>query len=229
MSSLLKNEQNPEIQRKSEHILKLLFGYSKLFCLLLLTAFMIVSWNDIRALIPRISQFEAFGVKVELSELKSAFEKQLTSEETPKISIKPDEIEAVLARAIKVQSVFEGATILWVDDRPENNLPFRQLLRELGAGVEPARSNKEALKLASIDSFDLIVSDIKREEEIDTGIDGLKLLRSNGVKSPLIFYVFQVDPSLPTPSDALGITNRPDTLLHLIIDGLERSRWSSVE
>ncbi len=60
-----------------------------------------------------------------------------------------------------------------------------------------ARSTKEALDLADIDRFDLIVSDIRREGE--DGIDRLARLRAAGVTCPAVFYVFQVDPARPTP------------------------------
>ena len=61
------------------------------------------------------------------------------------------------------------------------------------------------------------------------GIAGLEQLRAMGSGRQAIFYVLSVDPTRPTPSGALGITNRPHTLLHLVIDGLERARWSDLE
>jgi DNA-binding NtrC family response regulator len=114
-----------------------------------------------------------------------------------------------------------------VDDAPANNLAFRQVLRGLGAGVEPARDTLECLALAATSHFDLIVSDIDRGNE--NGIDGLRRLREAGVKAPATFYVRQVDRSRPVPETALGITHLPDELLHLVIDGLERARWTQLE
>src|SRR5262245_51180049 len=176
---------------RTDRVLILLLGYSKLLVLLLAVVFALASWNDIRALIPRISSFKALGVEVEVTKLEFALRRQAESVKASAVTLQPGEIEAVLARALKVQPVFERAKILWVDDEPANNLPFRQLLRMLGAGVEPARSTKEALDLAAIDQFDLIVSDIRREKE--DGIDGLARLRAAGVTCPAVFYVFQVD------------------------------------
>jgi CheY-like chemotaxis protein len=219
--------ETPQAQPWPERALMLIWGYAKLMIVLVVLIFAFASWDDIRALIPRISRFEALGVKVEVSQLQSALEKQAKSVGSPGVVLPPNAIEGVLTRALRVQPVFQGATILWVDDKPGNNLPFRQVLRTLGAGVEPARSTAEALALASTSSFDLVVSDVDRAGE--NGIDGLKQLRNAGVTAPAVFYVLRVDSSRPTPETALGITNRPDELLHLVIDGLERARWTNAE
>jgi CheY-like chemotaxis protein len=209
-----------------ERALAFVWSCSKLAGAIALLVFVVASWNDLRALLPRISRFEALGVKVEVSQLQSALEKQAASVSSPGVVVQPGAIEAAVTRALHVQGVFQGASVLWVDDSPSNNLPFRQVLRALGAGVEPARDTTEALALASTGNFDLVISDIERVTE--NGIDGLKVLRDSGVVAPAIFYVLRVDRGRPAPDTALGITNRPDELLHLVIDGLERSRWSNI-
>ena len=210
-----------------DRILRLLWGYSKVAALLVLLLFVFVSWNDVRALIPRVSRFQALGVTVEVSRLRNALEEQAKAISSPSVVLQPGAIEGVLTRALRVRSVFQGATILWIDDNPSNNLSFRQVLRALGAGVEPARSTEEALQLAKAGGFDLIVSDIDRGPE--NGIEGLAQIRGAGLRVPAIFYVLRVDRARPTPADAIGITNRPDELLHLVIDGLERARWTSTD
>ena len=65
-----------------------------------------------------------------------------------------------------------------------------------------------------------MISDISRDNGKQDGIEGLKQLRAAKVTCPAVFYE-------PVPEGALGITNRPDELLHLVIDGLERARWSN--
>jgi CheY-like chemotaxis protein len=211
-------------ERWPENVLALTWGYTKLVALIAVLVFVFMSWDEIRAIIPRISKFQALGVTVELSQLQNALQQQAKSVTSPGVVLQPGAVEAVLRRALRVQPVFQGAAILWVDDNPSNNLPFRQVLRALGAGVEPARNTAEALQLASSNPFDLVVSDINRSDE--NGIDGLARLREAGVSAPAVFYVLQVDRTRPVPETAIGITNRPDELLHLVIDGLERSRWT---
>ena len=211
----------------AERTLALLLGYSKLLIGLVVVIFVIESWSDLRTLLLHVSHLKAFGVEIEVSQLELALRKQAESVKAPSVEIRPADINPVLARAVKVHSVFEGATILWVDDQPANNLPFRQLLRKLGAAVEPARTTAEALDLAADTKFDLVVSDIKRPNENEDGIKGLAKLRTAGVTCPAVFYVGTVVG--PVPQGALGITNRPDELLNLVIDGLERARWSQVD
>lgn len=206
-----------------DRFLALLWGFSKSVAVLLILFFVLVSWGEIRALVPRISRFEALGVKLEMPALRSALEEQAKSVRGT-AKTKAGAIESVLTRAEVVQPVFQGATILWVDDDPANNMPFRQLLRMLGAAVEVARSTDEALQLCAVGRFDLVVSDIKRERE--NGIDGLAILRTAGFSAPAVFYVLEIRDG-PIPGGALGLTNMPDDLLHLVIDGLERSRWST--
>ncbi len=40
----------------------------------------------------------------------------------------------------------------------------------------------------------------------------------------MIFYIGVVDPNKGVPVQAFGITNRPDELLHLTLDALERKK-----
>lgn len=44
------------------------------------------------------------------------------------------------------------------------------------------------------------------------------------IDCPVVFYVGEVDPKKGTPVYAFGLTNRPDELVHLILDILERTR-----
>jgi len=184
-------------QVRAERTLALLLGYSKLLIGLVIVVFVIESWSDLRTLLLHVSHFKAFGVEIEVSQLEVALRKQAESVKAPGVDIRPADINPVLVRAIKVHGVFVGATILWVDDQPANNLPFRQLLRKLGAAVEPARSTAEALDLATDTKFDLVVSDIKRPNENEDGIKGLAKLRTAGVTCPAVFYVGAVVGRLP--------------------------------
>jgi len=212
-----------------EQTLKLLFGLSKLVLFLLIIFLLIDSWDYLRNVIPRVTSIKALGVEVQVSDLKDALEQQAQVAEAAPVEIPPGYLEAALKRAVRVKAVFEGATILWVDDNPTNNLYFRQLLRSLGAGVEPARDNEEASRLVRMTPFDLIISDIGRDNSKENGIKGIERLQESGVEAPVVFHVANVDKSRPPPAGALGITNRPDKLLHFVIDGLERSRWGRVD
>ena len=43
--------------------------------------------------------------------------------------------------------------------------------------------------------------------------------------TPVIFYVGVFEPERGVPGQAFGITNRPDELLHLTLDALERFKY----
>ena len=70
--------------------------------------------------------------------------------------------------------------------------------------------------------YDLILSDIARPTGEPTGLDFLEQYRGHGWSPPLIFYISVVDEDQPVPLGAFGLTNRPDELVHLVIDALER-------
>ena len=56
----------------------------------------------------------------------------------------------------------------------------------------------------------------------------LPWLRDAGFRQPVIYYIGRPDPDAGLPAGAFGITNRPDQLLHLVIDALSRVRRGSI-
>jgi hypothetical protein len=52
----------------------------------------------------------------------------------------------------------------------------------------------------------------------------LSKLRDSKHFHPVLYYVGSLDPGAPTPAGAFGITIRPDELLMLCLDALERVR-----
>jgi len=209
-----------------ERILALLLGYLKLAALIAAVVFIASSWDDLRMLLPRISHLEAVGVKIDIDRLASDLRRQ-PSDVSAENRFNELEAQGVISRALRVRAVFEGAKILWIDDNPAANIPFRRILRNLGAYVETARDSDEAIKIIGYERFDLTISDINRGSE--NGVDALPELIAAGMTARTIFYVLTVKPELPMPKNALGIASRSDDLLNLVIDGLERARWSTPE
>lgn len=70
--------------------------------------------------------------------------------------------------------------------------------------------------------FDLVISDIARGEDPAAGLGTPRALTNQGTRVPVIFYVGQA--LRPIPQDAFGITDRPDELVHLVLDALARCR-----
>lgn len=174
--------------------------------------------------------------------VSSVFEEQADPPLTPDASIEaarrvlsdnPElltEVEAVfsnssaLKRARLVGTAIKDARILWVDDNPKNNQWERLTLKQLGAHVTAADTTETALGCLRSDSYDLILSDVSRAGNSREGIAALPRLQSVSPDTAVVFYVGHVDPSMGVPPGAFGITNRPDELLHLVMDALERRR-----
>lgn len=146
------------------------------------------------------------------------------------VVITPEEADRVLNRAKAQYDRLKRATILWVDDNPENNDPERNMMAHFGVRFAIATSNGLALaKLeaarGSDSEIDVIISDIRRvgnpPEDAESSGLALPALLPPGAP-PVIYYVMNFDPALGTPQGALGITMRPDTLFDLVMDVLER-------
>jgi CheY-like chemotaxis protein len=124
-------------------------------------------------------------------------------------------------RARRLRDQLVGRTVLWVDDHPGNNQVERRMLRRMGIFTECAITNDEAIRALDHDTFDLVISDVAR----DSGPNGLELLsymNHRAHRMPVILYIGHVDPSRAQPLGAFGITDRPDVLLNLVMDALDR-------
>jgi hypothetical protein len=141
----------------------------------------------------------------------------------------PDTVTAadqsrVLRRAARAAAVTNGARILWVDDKPARNLPERKVLRSLGIMIDLAQSSSDGMKALGRADYDLVISNLRRDDRPTEGREFLVGMRAAKHAEPVVFYIFDFDPSRGTPGDAVGITDRPDELVHLVLDGLERVR-----
>jgi CheY-like chemotaxis protein len=169
-------------------------------------------------LIPRMSGLKAFGLEVALlrEQLDGAAEQKGAA-------IRADQREQVLRRADRAAPVLRGARILWVDDHPENNTYERQAMQALGAFVDIAKSSIEARSMMSQSRYDLLISDMDRDGVPDEGLRFLRQMHERNSSPHTIFYIGHVDEDRGVPAHAFGITDRPDELLHLVMDALERT------
>lgn len=130
----------------------------------------------------------------------------------------------VTRRAQRIRDVLQGGRILWVDENPFNNLPERRSLQSMGIHVDIATDDQEAFALLSGGRYDVIISEMAHSGEEEWGSRFLTDVRGRGVYTWTVFYVLNFDPSRGIPGYAFGMTNRPDHLLHYIMDILERER-----
>lgn len=137
-------------------------------------------------------------------------------------SASESQVERIARRLAVSRDLVRGARILWVDDEPDNNRLEARPLEVAGASIVFARSTQEAIDAADGAHFDLAISDIVRGGDAEAGLRMLDELKARGMAVPVIFYVGRAQK--PAPPAAFGIADRPDELLHLVLDGLARQR-----
>ena len=177
-------------------------------------------------LLPSLTGLKAMGV--EFSFVKDSIDAALElAEKSPqwKIEVSPRDRELALNRAKQHLKIFRDAQILWVDDHPENNLNERRMFRQLRAEIDIAKSTEEALEILKKGCYDIIISDMARGGQAKAGLEFLQQLRKENKISRVIFYIGVFEPEKGVPEQAFGITNRPDELLHLALDALERKKY----
>jgi CheY-like chemotaxis protein len=190
--------------------------------------------DAIAASIGRLANFEAFGVKFSMSggQAMSAAIEMARKGADPNLEVAEADRQRALGRANRERALIEGAEILWVDDRPSNDRNEARMLRSFGALITFACTTDEALSALQNAAeqqqpFHLILSDISRDlpaPDPTAGISMLARLRAENIFLPVIFYIARPKPGAPAPAGSLGVTNRPDQLLHLVLDGLARTR-----
>ena len=117
--------------------------------------------------------------------------------------------------------------ILWVDDRPENNVYERQAMESMGLGFTLALSTDEALRFLSTRRFAAIISDMERKEGPQEGYKLLEALRSQDKTTP--FFIYAGSNALKHRREALmrgaqGSTNIAQDLVEMITRALPSGR-----
>ncbi|MGE4163954.1 MAG: response regulator [Vicinamibacterales bacterium] len=164
-------------------------------------------------LLPRVRSARIGPISFDVGDdLRAAAAAAHVALSAPQLSI----IEQRLRRAMPK---LRGATVLWVDDNPAGNVPLVRILNDHGVRVLQAKTTDDALDIAGGSAVDVVISDMDRGGDPRAGLQLLAKL-PDGV--PVLFYLRQVQAN--TPPGAIGITNRPDELLHLTLDILERRR-----
>lgn len=117
--------------------------------------------------------------------------------------------------------------ILWVDDRPENNVHVRKTFEQFGIDVLLALSTKQALDSLATNEISLIISDMGRKEGPDEGFVLLDQIRKDKITIPFYLYAnLYSSPDMPDHAQeamrrgAQGSTNQPDKLIDMVLKAL---------
>ncbi len=78
--------------------------------------------------------------------------------------------------------------ILWVDDNPQNNSDEIGVLKTQGYEFALATSTDEAMDMLGHQSFEAVISDMKRKEGAREGYTLLDGMRANGNQTPFLVY-----------------------------------------
>ena len=175
---------------------------------------------ELRPFFSRLTSVEALGFKLSMDVMKGNLEAAGTKDKP----VAAASASRAVARATQAAASYRGAQILWTDDHPEHNYYEEKVIRELGATVVRALSNAEAEQAMNHHPFDLVISDMGRDEEpdVDGAKPGQQLLDwiRRRYPFPVIFYASTGE----AVQGAFASTNRPDELLDYVTDALERQR-----
>lgn len=109
--------------------------------------------------------------------------------------------------------------ILWVDDRPNNNIYERQAFEAVGLRFTLALSTNEALEALSRTGFAAIISDMGRKEGPREGYVLLDRIRKDGNQTPLFFYASSNAPEHKRETrehGGQGCTNNAQELFEMV-------------
>jgi CheY-like chemotaxis protein len=217
-----------------KQIAKAISALSSLLWVGLAGYFVYIMRDSLSAVLVRLTGVEAFGVKFSMSggQAMAAAIEMASKNPAWAVAVPEADRQRALDRANRERRVLEGAEILWVDDRPSNNRNEARMLRSFGAMITFACTTDEAIRALTLavqqsQPFHLILSDVGREIPVSDPKAGLTMvprLRDERFFQPVILYVGQLKPETGPPPGVCGITNRPDQLLHLVLDALSRVR-----
>lgn len=132
--------------------------------------------KTVERLLGRVQAFDANaeGLSIKFFEEQAHKVAELRGGETPKAPSGSD---------------WKEVSVLWVDDVPENNFHEATMFEALGADVRFARDNAAALAAAQEKPPTLMISDIHRHGETETGLDlPAKFNEANQLLPTLIYY-----------------------------------------
>jgi CheY-like chemotaxis protein len=116
--------------------------------------------------------------------------------------------------------------ILWVDDRPENNVYERRAFESQGIEFSLALSTNEALEILCSNKYAAIISDMGRKEGAQEGYVLLEKIRKSGDKTPFFIYAgsnLPVHKKLAREKGAQGSTNQAQELYSMVMNMINKA------
>lgn len=88
----------------------------------------------------------------------------------------------------------KGKSILWVDDKPENNEQHMEVFKSIGIDITKVKYSEEGENEIRKSKFDLIISNMGRppkegvSDNPKEGIEFIKKIKASGLTTPIIVY-----------------------------------------
>jgi CheY-like chemotaxis protein len=174
-------------------------------------------------------QIEAAALLGAASAASAARQTPASDQQSPPDESTLRQVAHVVSEATRPSVVrrFGEAVVLWVDDRPSNNIYERKSLEALGVRFVISTSTEDALGKVRENHFDAIISDMGRPPDPQAGYTLLDQLRSSGIEAPFIIYAgsnAQKHKDEAKHHGALGSTNNPRELFQLVTAALAGRR-----
>lgn len=127
----------------------------------------------------------------------------------------------------QAQQELQGATVLWVDDNPDNNRFEREAFQALGVRFELSTSTDDALQQLNRRQFEAVISDMGRGQDRDAGYLLLEQLRLTDPSTP--FFIYAGSSAVRHRQEALargaqGSTNSPKELMAMVLQAIREHR-----
>ena len=171
----------------------------------------------------KVSDLTVNELETILARSKALYDKQ---DET---KTKNNNVASMVNKLASAKSNFQDVlvnsnTILWVDDRPNNNIYERQALETIGFNFDLALSTKEALALFAKKEYIAIISDMGRVEGPREGYVLLREIRKINKQIPFFIYAGSnlLEHKIEAQEKgAQGSTNRANELIDLILSHID--------
>ncbi|WP_026922935.1 response regulator [Glycomyces arizonensis] len=128
--------------------------------------------------------------------------------------------------------LLQGGAILWVDDHHEWNESLVRLFRTAGIKVDTVASTEEAMRAMRTASYDLVITDMRRDNEPAGASAGMTLLDhmvSAGIPTPGIFFSGSNGTAAAVHPRAVCATSSPEELVNQVIDVVGQRRHQQGE
>ncbi len=180
-------------------------------------------WPALKSVIEsRSFTVEILGVKLSVEEATKKLQSQIDDLEKEFLKMKAGPED--LVPETLVPPAQPPARILWVDDHPENNVFEAAKLRRDGFLIDQVLSTGEALAELSARNYQIVISDMGREEDgierPDAGLLLLSKMKERSVSVPFILFTSQAATARyglrARTSGARGVTSSPLELFEII-------------